>query len=94
MTPNSTPTIEINCAGCGSPMRVHPPGMAHFANQYISQVSVFPSWSLDERTCRECKTVNVCVVKTVETVWIAFAPKPGEEQKRIVVPGLSLIKPN
>lgn len=91
-TNNGSPTIEINCSCCFKPMRVHAPGAAHSANKYISQVSVFPTWSLDERICPDCSTMNVCAIKTFETVWITLQEKQGEKPSLIVVPSLVVPK--
>jgi hypothetical protein len=64
--------IEIACAKCGSPMRLHLPLVAMAHDSRLSQVSLVPSWSIDERKCRECGTINAPMVTKIQTEWIGY----------------------
>jgi|PlaIllAssembly_1097288.scaffolds.fasta_scaffold2636221_1 hypothetical protein len=82
--------IEIKCAGCGAPMRVHKPMLLRQANPSISFVILYPAWSVDERICKGCKTLTGPVLAKVELSWVAFRPNQPQEERRIVVPGMQL----
>lgn len=85
-----TDTIDIKCAGCGASMRVHKPMLLRQANPGVAIVVLYPSWSVDERICKSCKTLTSPVLSKVEVAWVAFKPGPPQEERRILVPGMQL----
>ena len=74
-------TIEIKCGKCGNPMRVHQPTVTMAHDWRVSQVGLIPSWSLDERKCRECGSMNAPMIMNIATDWVAF--EPPQEDKRV-----------
>lgn len=68
----SPDTTEIKCGKCGAPLRIHIPqiGMAH--DHRMSQVTILPSWSLDERECKQCGSLNAPMIMKIETDWVAY----------------------
>jgi hypothetical protein len=77
---NNPETKDISCAKCGNPMRVHMPLVAMAHDARLSQVSIIPSWSLEERKCKVCGALNAPMILEIKSDWVAFEP-PAEEQR-------------
>jgi hypothetical protein len=73
-------TIDIRCAKCGAAMRVHAPSVAMAHDWRMSQVSLIPGWSIDERKCRTCGSYNAPMIVNIQTEWVGF-DAPAEERR-------------
>jgi hypothetical protein len=70
---NDNETIKISCGKCKQEMRVHKPALVRIDNGLVTQVSLVPSWSPDERICRNCGAVNAPrIPNDFPFVWVAY----------------------
>jgi hypothetical protein len=78
---NGDQIVVINCGKCATPYRVHGPALMRVSTPALSQATLFPSWSVDERMCPKCKTVNAPVLGDLQILWV---PMEAKEPNRIV----------
>jgi hypothetical protein len=84
-------TTKLKCAKCGTDFEVHEPVMTQLLNSYMAQLTICPSWSIDERECPGCGAFYGPVMAEPKVQWV-LAPKPDKkEEKRIIVPNLSVV---
>lgn len=76
-----TETILIKCGKCQAEMRVHKPLFHRTVQVAVAQLTLVPSWSLEERVCKSCGRINAPVLGDAQVVWAAFEPaeKPRVE---------------
>ena len=83
--------VQVKCPKCGNEMRMHQPIVVRIDNGYMSQITLIPSWSPDERVCRSCGSVVSAIFGSqLPTAWVAMEPEPIPEEKRIVAPNMAL----
>jgi hypothetical protein len=80
-------TIEIECPKCKAKIRVHQHFVATVHDSKISQVTLIPSWSIDERTCHGCGSIVAPTIIAIQHAYAAY--DPPKEQPRIIVPSLN-----
>jgi uncharacterized Zn finger protein len=81
--------IEIPCAGCGASMKVHQPHIVMNHSENYSQALLVPSWSTDERKCKNCGAMNFPIIMNIQANWAASNPE--EKKSSIVSPGNILL---
>jgi hypothetical protein len=86
-------TVEIECPKCKARMRMHQPLIVRIDNGLISQVTLVPSWSADERQCKGCGSiVSPIFAMQIPMLWAAMEPdqipEAPPEPSRIVIPSL------
>jgi hypothetical protein len=83
-------TIDLKCSKCGALFQIHEPAIVGAMNEYITQVSIVPTWSIDERLCQSCGTFYGPVIKKPEVVWVPMEKPKQMEEKRILIPNLNM----
>ncbi len=78
---NGNELVAIACGKCGTRYRVHAPGMMRMNSAACSQALLFPTWSVDERICPGCGTLNAPAIGNVQLVWV---PMEAKEPSRII----------
>jgi hypothetical protein len=80
--------VEITCGKCQNKYSVHAPILVPNNTPFISQLSLIPSWSVEERRCPECRAVNgPALMPEAKYTWVAFEVP---EESRIIVPSAQL----
>jgi hypothetical protein len=88
-----TELVQVKCPKCQQDMRIHQPMIVRVDNGVMSQVSLVPSWSADERVCQNCgSTVAPVFAPELPIGWVAMQQEQPAEQKRIILPTLQGIK--
>lgn len=79
-----TDVVEIKCGKCQATMRVHKPLLHRLENPSLSQLTLLPAWSIEERKCKGCGAVNGPIFGEAKLAWVAFhaAEKPRVELAR------------
>lgn len=85
--PDTEARVEVKCGKCGNTYRVHAPLMMMQVNPAFTQVLIIPSWSIDERICPFCKTMNAPMIGQPKIGWTALEKKstiakPSSEEIR------------
>jgi hypothetical protein len=80
--------LNIKCARCGTDMQIHQPYLLRTDNGFVSQITLIPSWSVDERICPACGSINSPILpQELALGWAAFEAPKQLEQNRIIKPG-------
>ena len=87
-------TVQIKCPKCGTDNRLHTPVIVRSDNGVLSQVTLVPAWSPQERVCPGCKSIIApMLLPEVRYQWVAMEPAAmpvEEEPSRIVRLGMQL----
>jgi hypothetical protein len=75
-------TQEIQCPKCQTKMRIHVHLMATVHDGHMSQVTLLPSWSTDERICPGCGSMIAPIIMEIKHGYTAY--DPPKEQPRII----------
>jgi len=87
----SDKVVKIKCPKCGGDLRIHQPVIVRLDNGVMSQVTLVPGWSADERMCKGCGSM-VSPVFTAELpiMWAAMEASQEPEEKKIIQPNMVL----
>lgn len=80
----------FKCLQCSADMSLHQPQSVSITNEFITQLTLVPTYSIDERVCRKCGALHVPVIMKADLGWSVLAPK--KEEKRIIEASSSLLR--
>ncbi len=81
------PVNKTKCPKCGTELNIHAPAIVAHHDAHMSQVSLIPSWSMDERTCRGCGCIVAPRIRKIDIEIVPYEPVPKREPSRIIPPG-------